>query len=185
MKKTYKLELEVTLDEVDEQKAMQVARGRYLATGCAKAPLDDNGQIWREISAEEGVADAIDAIMELVGSDALCEQAGIEVVSMSCDEPKLGESSPEGSETNGEMQQDQNTEMDAADDTSLDEVETGMYLCRWPNGDEPRESKTLVCGKKWCEPPNVRGAASWHLQMVGSTRWWMHHRSSTRWLTER
>ncbi len=135
MRKTYKLELEVTLDEVDEQKAIQVARDHYRATGGAKAPVDNSGETWREISAEEAVPDAIEAIMELIGRDALSEQAGIEVVTVSCDEPKLGESSLERGETGSEVQEAGNIEMDAAADASVDEFETGMYLCRWPNGD--------------------------------------------------
>jgi len=93
MRKTYEPKPEVTLDEADVQKAIQVAQRHYRATGGAQLPLDDDGKTWREIPAEEFVADEIDAIMELLHGDGLCEQAGIEVVSISCTGAGHGEAS--------------------------------------------------------------------------------------------
>ena len=80
--KTYKLELEVALDEADEQKIIAAARDHYHATGHAQAPVGADGQTWRNISAEEAIPDAVEAIMELIGGDATLEEAGIEVVSI-------------------------------------------------------------------------------------------------------
>ena len=46
----YKLEIEVTMDEVDEQKAIQVARERYRATDRAQILVDENCTSWEENS---------------------------------------------------------------------------------------------------------------------------------------
>jgi hypothetical protein len=92
MRKTYKLELDVTLDEADERMAVQVAREHYRATGGAQVPLDDDGERWREIPAEEFVADPLDAIMVLLHGDPLCDQAGIQVNTMPCTEAEIEDS---------------------------------------------------------------------------------------------
>src|SRR6516165_3875447 len=92
MKKFYKLEVEVSLDEEDEQKAIQVARNHYEAIGCAQECCDDDGDQLRDVPAEEFIAEPIDAIMMLLHGDPLCDQAGIEVDCLTCSEPELGES---------------------------------------------------------------------------------------------
>ena len=93
MKKCYKLEVEVSLDEADEQKAIQVARNHYQAIGGAQECGDDDGDQLREVPAEEFIAEPIDAIMMLLHGDPLCDQAGIEVDCLTCSEPELRESS--------------------------------------------------------------------------------------------
>ncbi len=135
MKRTYKLELEVALDEADEQKIIAAARDHYHATGHAQAPVGADGQTWRNISAEEAIPDAVEAIMELIGGDATLEEAGIEVVSISCNEPKSGDTFQERDENCAETQVLGAVEAEGQDAPSLDEFETGMYLCRWPNGE--------------------------------------------------
>jgi hypothetical protein len=65
MKKTYKVELEVTLNEALEGQAIQVAREHYSKTGGAEEPIGKRGRRTRKISAEEFVCAARDAIMEL------------------------------------------------------------------------------------------------------------------------
>ena len=92
MKKFYKLEVEVSLDEADEQKAIQVARNHYQGIGGAQECGDDDGDPLREVPAEEFIAEPIDAIMLLLHGDPLCDQAGIEVDCLTCSEPELGES---------------------------------------------------------------------------------------------
>jgi len=88
MKRTYELELKVTLDELDEQRAIQIARDHFRATGGAQAPADNSGATtWQEIPPEEALPDVIEAVMELIRGNPLCEQARMEVVSMSCNEP--------------------------------------------------------------------------------------------------
>jgi hypothetical protein len=77
MKRTHELELKVTLDELHEDRALQIARDHFRATGGAQAPSDNSGvTTWKEIPAEEALPDVIDAVMELIRGNALCEQAG-------------------------------------------------------------------------------------------------------------
>jgi hypothetical protein len=105
MKKFYKLEVEVSLDEDDEQKAIQVARNHYRAIGGAQGCGDDDADELREVPAEEFIAEPIDAIMMLLHGDPLCDQAGIEVDCLTCSEPEHGESwtktEPSGPVTQG------------------------------------------------------------------------------------
>jgi len=142
MKRTIKLEVEVTLDESAEHRAIQVARKHYREVGRATAPLDDKGDRWREIPAEEFIPDAEAAIMELIGANDLLEKAGVEVTAVSGPEPQGEElSSQEASEPG--LQDDASlagqargaSEAEVGEEAELDEFETGVYLCRWPNGD--------------------------------------------------
>jgi hypothetical protein len=135
MKTVYKLEVEVTLEEADEQKAIQVARDHYGARGGAKAPVDETSQIWRDIPAEEAVPDAIQAIMDLISDNAGLDDSGIEVISVSCVEPKSKDAHSECCTSTAKVQETQMLEADYRDDPELDEFQTGMYLCRWPNGE--------------------------------------------------
>jgi len=135
MKKTYKLELEIELDDADEQKVIATARVHYRATGHAEAPVGDDGQVWRDISAEEAVPDAVEAIVELIRGDSRLEDVGIKVISVSCNEPKSGEACQDCDENRTEAQSLGAVEADGQDALGLDEFETGIYLCRWPNGE--------------------------------------------------
>ncbi len=91
MGKTIKLEVEVTMDERAEQHAIQLARKHYREVGQATAPLDDKGDRWREVPAEEFIPDAETAIMELIGANDLLEKAGVEVTAVSGPEPQVEE----------------------------------------------------------------------------------------------
>jgi hypothetical protein len=135
MKKTYKLELEVALDEADEQKIIAAARLHFHSTGHAEAPVGQDGQTWREVSAEEAVPDTVEAIIELICGDAILEDAGVELVSVSCNEAKSGAAWQGPDENRAEAQVLGAFEADGQDASALDEFETGMYLCRWPNGE--------------------------------------------------
>ena len=74
--------------------------------------------------------------MELADANDFFKKAGVEVVGVSCGEP---EGDGAGEEDRGRAQRQQGTETsareDAPGDMHLDEFETGMYLCRWPNGE--------------------------------------------------
>src|SRR5215831_18749615 len=142
MKRTIKLEVEVTLDESVEQQAIQVARKHYRKLGQAMARLDDKGDRWREVPAEEFIPDAEAAIRELIGANDLLEKSGVEVTAVSGPEPQREElRSQEASELGlqddasrrGQARGGSEAELD--EEGELDEFETGVYLCRWPNGD--------------------------------------------------
>jgi hypothetical protein len=136
MAKTIKLEVEVTLDETGEQSAIQVAREHYGRVGKATEPLDDNGGRWREIPADEFIPDAVAAIMELIGANNLLEEAGAEVTAVSSREPRQEElRSQKACETGPKETARLRGQVHGNSEADLDEFETGVYLCRWPNGD--------------------------------------------------
>jgi hypothetical protein len=137
MKKTIKLEVEVTLDESAKQRAIQVARAHYSEMGQATAPLDDKPDHWREVPPEEFIPDAEAAVMELIGANDLLEKAGVEVTAVSGPDPqlrleelRLQEPREAGSQDAAHLKGHGGDSEDG-----LDEFETGVYLCRWPNGD--------------------------------------------------
>jgi hypothetical protein len=136
MAKTIKIEVEVTLDETGEQGAIRVAREHYGLVGKATEPLDGSGERWREILPEEFIPDSVAAIMELIGANDLLEQAGVEVTAVSIREPSREELPPQDKCRRGPKeaphQRDQSRDNNEA---PLDEFQTGVYLCRWPNGD--------------------------------------------------
>src|SRR5437868_10852621 len=78
MKKTYRLVLEIVLEQSDEQKAIRIARGHYRKGGAASTPVDWNrkGGKWKRITAEEFIPDAEIAIMELSDANDLLDEAG-------------------------------------------------------------------------------------------------------------
>jgi hypothetical protein len=86
MKKSYRLILEVDLDEAEEPNAVRVARRHFRRTGPASTPVNWNriAGKWRRITAREWIPEAEIAIMELVDANDLLDAAGIEVTSISC-----------------------------------------------------------------------------------------------------
>ena len=90
MRKTYRLELEVDLDESNVQSAIQIARSQFRKAGPASTPVNWSrmGGKWRRITAEEFIPDEGIAIMEIIDTNDLLDAAGIEVTSVSCVEVK-------------------------------------------------------------------------------------------------
>ena len=68
MKKTYTVELEVTLDDALESQAIEVARD-YRKTGGTQEPVGKGGRRLKQIPAEGFVSDAREAIMELADAN--------------------------------------------------------------------------------------------------------------------
>jgi len=133
MAKTIKLEVEVILDEGVESRAIQVARTHYSEVGQATVPLDDKGEHWREVAAEEIIPDAVSAVMELVGANDFFEKAGVKVTAVSGRESRRGELRQQ--ETRETELQEASSHAREYAEADLDAFETGVYLCRWPNGD--------------------------------------------------
>jgi len=76
----YKVEIEVTIE--DEQQAIRVARKLYAEGAGATEPVDDNSEEERLIPPEEYIDDIEAALLDLVHSNPLLEQAGIEVTGL-------------------------------------------------------------------------------------------------------
>ena len=84
MKRTFKVELEVVVDDPNGDLAIQLARDRYRTTGYASEPICDGSEDLREIPPEEFIPDVMSAIMEFSSANPLLETVGIEVIGVSC-----------------------------------------------------------------------------------------------------
>ena len=83
MKKTYKLEVELALDDQDEARVIELARENFRKSASPAVIVWSDGSPGRELSTEESVANTADALIELVGANAILEEAGVEVTSVS------------------------------------------------------------------------------------------------------
>jgi hypothetical protein len=79
------------------------------------------------------------ALLELMGHQSLLREAGVEIERLSC---KPMESLPKTARTGGGLppaavQPDLGVEgaAEADQEEELDDLESGLYLCRWPNGE--------------------------------------------------
>jgi hypothetical protein len=139
MRSKYRLELDVVLDTEVAPSVIEAARQHYAAEG-AVATVDENGAA-RTLSAEEFIDEIEDALMELSERNPLLANANVEIERVAC---KSAETAPESgpiddaeferSEANASNQHEDSLEVDETED-DLEEFETGLYLCRWPNGE--------------------------------------------------
>ena len=102
--------------------------------------VDENGAAGT-LSADEFIDEIEDALMELAQSNPLLTNANVEIERVACrpaaaaTEPgPFGVAQPETSEarSRGEHEDPLDTSETEAD---REEFETGLYLCRWPNGE--------------------------------------------------
>jgi len=172
MTKKYKLEVEVALEDADEGKAIQIAREHYRELGAAaEAPVDPRGHRWKKVAPEEWVQDAPAAIMELVDANHMFEKAGIQIVGVACADSKPEQSGrDESAGPITERSADPGLERTGGgDEVGLDEPETGMYLCRWPNGefslvraDTRRQALVLLTnGQALIRPSYTQWTSAW------------------------
>ena len=137
MRSKFRLVLDVVLDTDMAANVIQAARQHYEAEGAAET-VDENGAALT-LSSDEFIDEIEDALMELAQHNPLLTNANVEIERVACksDAPEPGpfsvaeharsESSAGGDREN--LPEASETEAD------LDEFETGLYLCRWPNGE--------------------------------------------------
>jgi hypothetical protein len=116
MNTKFNLHLEVALDDGLAAQAIEIARHAYKGHG-ASALVDGKEQV---IPPEQFISCAEQALMELVEANPLFEKVGIRVDEVSCRRSDV----PLGRSDDPEMLPEE-----------FDEDETGVYLCRWPNGE--------------------------------------------------
>jgi len=133
--KTIKIEIELAVTDEAEKRLVEVARKHYCEAGQARAPVGKGGRL-RKIPPAEFIPNAVAAAMDLVESNVLLEEAGVGVTGVSgCElakEAVLHQQVLGAEAANPTRAKNRSEESRAAD---LDEFETGVYLCRWPNGD--------------------------------------------------
>ena len=128
-KRTFALEVRVTVDELEESRLIQLAReqvrGRFEFDG-------RGGQV--AINPEEFIASAQDALVELLHQISFNEMPGVELSYVSCEAGdhvtvESGRLSRPVEDFDGIIVDDDEPQGE------LDEFETGTYVYRWPNGD--------------------------------------------------
>lgn len=139
MRSKFRLELDVVIDTAAEPNVIETAR-RHCAAEGAMATVDKNGAE-RTLSVEEFIGEIEDALMELSERNPLLTNANVKVERVACRaaEPSLvvvtnGRVETEMSEANGRGYPKDPLDHDEMED-DLEEFETGLYLCRWPNGE--------------------------------------------------
>ena len=114
----FTLQIEVVLGEQVAAKALEIARQAYTRGGGVTTLVGDEEQA---IPAEQFITCAEQALIELVQRNPLFEQAGIDVDRFSCRREDVTPQQPE--------------EPEIPLEDELDEEDSGVYLCRWPNGE--------------------------------------------------
>jgi hypothetical protein len=138
MRSKFKLELDVVLDTDLAANVIEAARQCYAGDGTA--PTVNQQGAARTISAEELIDGIEDALMELLERNPLLANTNVEVEGVACRSasasPETGPFAVEDGEpsANAGRSPDDPLESNATED-DLDEFETGLYLCRWPNGE--------------------------------------------------
>lgn len=139
MRSKFRLELDVVLDTDMAPSVIQTARQYYSVEGGVDT-VDENGSC-RTLSADEFIDEIEDALMELAQRNLLLTNANVEIERVACrsaataPEPgPFGVAEPERSEPSARGQHED--PLDASEtEADLEEFETGLYLCRWPNGE--------------------------------------------------
>ncbi len=146
MRSKFRLELDLVLDTDMAPSVIQTARQHYAAEGAVDT-VDENGAA-RTLSADEFIDEIEDALMELAQRNPLLTKANVEIERVACrsaaaapesaatapETRSFGVAEPERSEASarGEHEDLLDTSETEAD---LEKFETGVYLCRWPNGE--------------------------------------------------
>lgn len=122
----YRLELEVVLEADDQAKLIDLARRHYATE---EGNIENKGRKARyRVTADELIDGAEPALLALLAGNPLLAEAGVAVERLSCESVAAPADDVEPHFFDGEEQAD-----DPQDD--IDEFESGLYLCRWPNGD--------------------------------------------------
>jgi hypothetical protein len=135
MTKKVKIEIEITMTEEAEHRVIQIARKHYCVPGKTRTPVGKcHG--FRRFPPEEFIPNAASALIELIGSNELLADAGVEVTAVSgCYLPQKALPQREAEEAEVAEHTSVRTQPLGIGEADLGEFETGVYLCRWPNGD--------------------------------------------------
>jgi len=137
MRSKFRLELDIVLDTDAVPNVIEVARRQYEAEG-AVATVDEH-QGSRALSADEFIGEIEDALMELSERNPLLANANVEVERVVCKSATVPEpgliAGAESERPETEASDEQEDPLDAETEDDLEEFETGLYLCRWPNGE--------------------------------------------------
>lgn len=154
-KRAYEMKIVVLVDDEHRQRVIDTARQQYRESDGAFRVDGDGGE--NRMTPEDIVDSIDDALMELVHSHPGFESAGIVVSEITCD---TEENAQEYVDRSAEVDSEETPAVieDELDDESetgeLDEYETGVYLCRWPNGEfsvvaAPTRREAIIALDEW------------------------------------
>jgi len=133
----FRLEMDVIIDEGSETAVIELARQHYRRDGGVTVP-GRHGRPNR-VKAEKFIDGVDQALLELLERNPLLPEAGVQIERLSC---RPMESLPDTARTgvglsDASVQPDLSAEGAAETDQEeeLDDFESGLYLCRWPNGE--------------------------------------------------
>ena len=139
MRSKFRLVLDVVLDADMATNVIQAARRHYEAEGSVNT-VGENGAA-RTLAADEFIDEIEDALMELAERNPLLINANVEIERVACrsaadaSEPgPFGMAEPERSEVGSGSEHEDPLDTGESE-ADLEEFETGLYLCRWPNGE--------------------------------------------------
>jgi hypothetical protein len=134
----FRLELDVAVNVEAVPAVIATARRRYAADGNADV-FDGSGGAMP--IREDDFIDTIEgALIELVERSPLLDDANVEIECVTCrptsasSEVGVQSVEPLKNEIHSSADDAEVTEAEEADD-DIEEFETGLYLCRWPNGE--------------------------------------------------
>ncbi len=136
MRSRFRLQLDVVLD-TDMAPLVVAAARQHCARDTFTAEVPHDG---RPPSAEEFIEDIEDALIELTEYNPLLANANVEFQRVTCEPgvaPELAlidAAAPGTAEASASGRNEDSLDADETED-DLEEFETGLYLCRWPNGE--------------------------------------------------
>jgi hypothetical protein len=123
MARKFTLEVEVVVEDNTATKTLDVAREHHTRRGGAR--VFTGRRRARPAAPEEFISGIEDGLLELLEQNPLFAEAGVEVTRVSCGALASSPARPEST----------SEECDSIPQDDLDEADSGLYLCRWPNGD--------------------------------------------------
>jgi hypothetical protein len=167
MRSKFRLEMDVVVDTDFAADLIEAARRSYAGEGHASCVRKDGAA--GPIPAEQPIEGIEDALVELLERNPLLANTNVEFEAVGCtsvSEPRTGRSAVEDGEPPVKVTERPDEPLDNGDtEDDLDEFETGLYLCRWPNGDfsivkaDDREAANQICTAVEHERKRL-----WHVQ---------------------
>ena len=137
MRSKFRLEMDVVVDTDFAAALIEAARRPYAGEGHPSFVSMDAAA--GPIPAEQPIEGIEDALLELLERNPLLSNTNVEVEAIGCrsvSEPQVSRSAVEDDEPPLKATERPDEALGNGDiEDNLDEFETGLYLCRWPNGD--------------------------------------------------
>ena len=133
----FRLEMDVIIDQDSETAVIELARQHYRREGEVTAPGRHGRRNW--VKAEKFIDGLDQALLELLERHPLLPEAGIEIERSSCRPlaslPEIAQTGVGLSDASARPDLSAEGAAETDQEEELDDFESGLYLCRWPNGE--------------------------------------------------